>query len=200
VAHGAHMQTRPTTFARTIAFRTVGAIVVSNLLCLPFDGISRPALFLVDAAFLAMLAAMLAVIADRADARTNEMRAEGRRVLADHIRFAQELAASITHHPMEGADAQLIRVEIVRLFFAHASRLDVTEHEMQDLLRDTDPIVIADVVASLTKHHSPLMDDRVPWSSFAKELAKGHSILCHRPIEKLAWNRSLPPERALPEA
>lgn len=197
MAHGAHMQSRPTTFARTIAFRAVGVIVISNLLCLPFDGISPTAVFLIDATFLAMLAAMLAVIADRADARTNEMRAEGRRVLADHVRFAQELAASIAHRPTEVADAQLIRVEIVRLFFAHASRLDVSEHEMQDLLRDTDPIVIADVVVSLTKHQSPLMDDRVPWAAFAKELAKGHSILCHRPIEKLAWNRSLPPERAL---
>ncbi len=197
MAYGARMQSEPTTFARTIAFRAVGAIVLSNLLCLPFDGISPSAVFLVDAAFLAMLAALLAVIADRSNARTNETRAEGRRVLADHIRFAQELAASIAHHPTEGSDAQRIRVEIVRLFFAHASRLDVTENEMRDFLRDTDPIVIADVVASLAKHQSPLMDAHVPWAAFVKSFAMQHSVLCRRPIERLAWNRSIPLERTL---
>lgn len=195
------MQSRPTTFARKLAFRAVGAIVISNLLCLFLDGIGATNVFLADAILLAALAALLSIFADRSNARTDEMRAEGRRVLADHIKFAQELAASIARHPEDGGDPQLIRVEIVRLFFAHADRLDVTQAEMGDLLRDTDPIVIADVVASLTKHHSPLLDEsRVPWAAFVKALAKQHSTLCHRPIDHQAWNRSLPRERPVPEA
>jgi len=195
------MQSSPTTFARTLAFRAAGAIVVSNLLCLPFEGIRPSMLLVLDGAILALLAAFLAVVADREARRAAEAQSEGRRVLADHIRFAQELAASIARHPEDGGDPQLIRVEIVRLFFAHADRLDVTQNEMSELLRDTDPIVIADVVSSLANNRSPLLDEsRVPWAAQVKDLARRHSSLCSRPIERLAWNRSLPRERAVPVA
>ena len=186
--------------ARATAFRLTASIAVVNLAGFLFGTFPAfvPILFNVSI-FVAALW-LFALRADRADRRAVELRQEGRRVLADHIRFAQELAAAITRHPAEGSDAQLIRVEIVQLFFAHASRLDVTEHEMQDLLRDTDPIVIADVVISLTTHHSPLMDEHVPWSAFVKTLPKLHSDLCHRPLDRLSWNRSLPPTRTLPGA
>lgn len=186
--------------ARTIAFRVIAAVVALSLLSLI---VWSPHPIVVTATSSVAFAAaswLFATRADRTAHRADAMRQEGRRVLADHIRFAQELAVAVTLHPTDAHDPQMIRVEIVQLFFAHAGRLDVSKGEMEELLRDIDPIVVSDVVRSLEKSRSPLLDEAaVPWAAFAKSLARRHSGLCARPIQLLAWNRTLPRKPAVPE-
>lgn len=201
VAHGAPMPFRTPTAARTTAFRVTAAIVAVDLFGFLLGTAPFSATILFNA--VAPVAALwfFALRADRADQQANELKREGQRILADHVRFAQELAAAITRHPADGSDAQLIRVEIVERFFAHAGRLDLLEPEMAAMLRDIDPLVIADVVDSLTKHHSPLLDeDHVPWAASVKHSAQEHSRICPHPIDLLAWRRSMVPRHAVHEA
>ena len=189
------------TAARTTAFRITAAIVVLNLIGSLVGAVPFSAMTLFDAVAPVAVLWFFALRADRADQRANELKREGQRILADHVQFAQELSAAITRHPAEGCDAQLIRVEIVERFFTHAGRLDLLEPEMAAMLRDIDPLVFADVVDSLAKHHSPLLDeDHVPWAASVKHSAQEHSVICPRPIDLLAWRRSMPPRHAASNA
>lgn len=154
-----------------------------------------------DAFVLAFVLYRFACAAERAMARTGAMREKGRRVLEEHLKIADLLAKAAAGRPTFGNRPHLMRIEVMKRFFHHSIELDLSETDMRDLIRDVDPIAIRDVVETLVKAHSPLMDETsVPWAAAVKAHANKRSDLCHKPTEILAWKRSLPRERIVPEA
>lgn len=125
--------------------------------------------------------------------RAEHQRSKAASAATELLRVANLTGPDILRNFAGSEPLHRVRVEAVRRFFYQASDIGLTKEEMLRFVGTCDPIVIRDVVNEMSGTRSPWFDpEDKAWRTAVHYYANGHSHLCHRPVDLLAWARSLP--------